>query len=70
MEDQELRQKIELLEAKLDEVQKLTKRIYKIFVWTGIITIAAIVLPLFGLLFAIPSFLNYYSNISNLSNLQ
>ncbi len=33
--------------------------------WTGIITLALIVLPLIGLLFMIPTFLSSYSSILN-----
>ncbi len=65
MEDQELRQRIEAMEVKIDAVYKTTHKLYVIFMVTAIISVAAIILPLIGLVFALPSFLSYYTNISN-----
>jgi hypothetical protein len=50
--------KLTILEAKIDESQKYTKRLYTIFVWTGVFTVAMFVLPLIGLLFVIPQFIS------------
>ncbi len=57
---------------KLDEQDKKIEAIFvsvektrKYFLWTMIITVAAVVLPLIGLLFAIPSFLSSYSSALN-----
>ena len=51
------------IETKLDEVKKTVDRMYRIFFWTGVITIAAIVLPLIGLVFAIPVIISNYSSL-------
>ncbi len=53
--------KIEILEKKVEELQLSVSRINKIFLWTIIISVAVIVLPLIGLLFVLPSFLSMYS---------
>lgn len=66
--DPDLRQRIEELERKVDETLRLTRRTYQIILWTGIITVAVIVLPLIGLVFVIPQFLSEYSQIGNITN--
>jgi len=58
---EQLEQKIEALEKKIDELQYSIDKIKKIFLWILIITVILFVLPLIGLIFAIPSFLNIYS---------
>ena len=65
--DTELKAKIETLEAKIDAIYKSvekTRRYFLIITW---ITVIAIVLPLVGLVFAIPTFMNTY--VGNLSSL-
>lgn len=59
-------QKILELEAKVDKIYKSVEKTRKYFLWTMIITIALFVLPLVGLLFAIPAFLSTYADISAL----
>jgi hypothetical protein len=61
--------KIEALEKKIDAIYVSVEKTRKYMMWTAIITIAVIVLPLLGLVFVIPQFLSYYSNIGNISNL-
>ena len=60
-------QKLEEQQKKIDAIFVSVEKTRKYFLWTMIITIALFVLPLIGLLFAIPSFLNTYTtNISTL----
>ena len=47
--------------ALLEKVYKSSEATRKYFKWTLIITVALIVLPLIGLLFAIPAFLQNFS---------
>ncbi len=54
----EIEARLAALEAKIDEVAKVTKRLYTIFLWTGIITVAAFVIPLLLFAFALPSMLS------------
>ncbi len=66
VEDQELRQKIEVLEKKIDAVYESAEKTRKYFLGAVIVSVVAIVLPLVGLLFAIPSFLSTYSALGGL----
>ncbi len=56
-EIQALSQKLSELESKVDAVYKSSERIRKYFLWTGIITLVVIVVPLIILPFVIPLFL-------------
>jgi len=51
------------LEKKVDTMTIIVSRLYKIFLATVIISIIAFVLPLIGLLFAIPKFLGTYNTM-------
>ncbi len=62
----EVKQKLEILERKLDEVKDSVDKIKKIFFWTIVISLVLFILPLVGLVFAIPKFLSTYSGYSNL----
>ncbi len=61
MEDQELRQKLETLEKKIDAVYVSAEKTRKYFLAIIVISVIAFVLPLIGLVFAIPSFISSYS---------
>lgn len=57
------------LAAKLDEISKKADMAYhaaetarKYLFWTGVITAVLFVLPLIGLAFVIPSFINTYTS--------
>ena len=65
MED-ELRQKLDLLEKKIDAVFISAEKTRKYILWTVIGTVALFVLPLIGLAFIIPSFINTYSQMGGL----
>ncbi|MFA6047574.1 MAG: hypothetical protein WCV59_00525 [Parcubacteria group bacterium] len=52
--DQELLKKLEEQEKKIDDIYKSVEKTRKYFLWTLIITVVTIVLPLIGLLIAIP----------------
>jgi hypothetical protein len=54
------------IEKKLDAIFVSVEKTRKYFKWTMIITIVVIVLPLIGLVFAIPAFLKTYSGLSGL----
>ncbi|MCF7835880.1 MAG: hypothetical protein K9M15_02045 [Candidatus Marinimicrobia bacterium] len=61
--DQELLKKIEEQGEKIDKVYKSVEKMRKFFLWTLVITVALVVFPLIGLLFAIPNFLDMYSGL-------
>ncbi len=58
--DEQLSQRISTLEEKVDAIYvsvEKTRKYFQIILW---VTIAMVVLPAIGLLFAIPAFLNSY----------
>lgn len=69
MIDPELAARLDALEAKVDAAYKAAEKVRKYMFWTGVVTIALVVLPAIGLVFAIPSFLNYYQQIGSYSGL-
>lgn len=59
--EQEIKEKLSLQDQKLDAIYKSVEKTRKYFLWTLIITIATILLPLIGLAFVIPMFLRTLS---------
>jgi uncharacterized protein YqhQ len=64
--DQDLSDKIDQLEKKIEETRKLTDRTYKIILWTAIATAILFFLPLVALVFVIPYFLKTLTSITGL----
>lgn len=54
----ELVKKFEEVDKKLEAIYASAEKTRKYFLWTLVITLVAFFLPLLGLLFAIPVFLN------------
>ncbi len=52
--------KLDELEKKIDAIYISTEKTRKMYMWTMYITIALFVLPLIGLVFALPSFMSSY----------
>ncbi len=63
--DQEISKKIEELSQKIEEVSKSLQQIKNYFKWTFIVTVIVIILPLIGLIFAIPKYLKMVSEITS-----
>lgn len=55
--DQDLEKRLAVLEQKMDATYVAANKTRKYLLWTMIISIAVIVLPLIGLVFVIPQFL-------------
>lgn len=66
MEDAELRQKLDVLEQKVDAAYRAAERTRKYLFWTGIITLILFFLPAIGLVFIVPSFIAAYSSLGAL----
>ena len=66
MEDAELRQRLDTLEKKIDEVYVSAEKTRKYFLGVIIVSVVAFVLPLIGLLFAVPSLLSTYADLGSL----
>jgi len=60
--DQEILKKFEEQDAKLDAIYRSVEKTRKYFMATLIITVVMIVLPLIGLVFIIPTYLQTLSN--------
>lgn len=69
MIDPELSARLDALEAKVEAAYKAAEQVRKWMFWTGVVTVALIVVPAIGLVFAIPQFLNYYQQIGNFNTL-
>lgn len=66
MEDAELRQKFETLGQKIQATYTSAEKTRKYLLTIIIMSAVAFILPLIGLLFAIPSFIGAYSSLSGL----
>ncbi len=66
MNEQELNQKLVAIEEKVDKIYASTEKTRKYFMWTLIISVALVVLPAIGLLFAIPTFISTMSSTTML----
>ena len=60
--DQDMMQKLEEQGRKLDAIEQSVKKIRSYLFWTFTVSIALFVIPLIGLVFAIPRFLDIYSS--------
>ncbi len=60
--DEEILKKIKEQDKKLEEIYHSVEKMRKYFLWTLIITVLVVVLPLISLIFIIPKFLGIYSD--------
>ncbi len=56
--DEDISKKLDEMQKRLDAVYVSVEKTRKYFQWTLIITLVAVVLPLIGLVFAIPAYLS------------
>lgn len=56
--EQDILNKLAQQEAKIDKLYKSVEQMRRYFLWTLIISLLVIVLPLIGLIFVIPKFLS------------
>jgi len=61
MDDTQILQKLQEQDKKLDAIFRSTEKTRKYFLWIIIVSLVLFVLPLIGLIFAIPQFLNIYN---------
>jgi hypothetical protein len=64
--DEETRRKLEAMEKQMAEVYAMARRLYRIIVWTVVVSVVLFVVPLIGLMFEIPSLINTYATIGNI----
>ncbi len=63
--EQDLSGRIDVLEEKIDAIYRSVEKTRKYFLWTLIGSAVVFVLPLIGLVFALPSFFSYYGSIGS-----
>ena len=61
MIDPELAAKLDEISAKADKAYHAAETVRKYLFWTGVVSIALVVLPLIGLAFVIPQFISSYT---------
>ncbi|KKU78837.1 MAG: hypothetical protein UY04_C0025G0023 [Parcubacteria group bacterium GW2011_GWA2_47_7] len=61
--DSDTNRKIDALEAKIDAIFVSVEKTRKYFFWTMVITVAVLVVPMIGLMFAIPAFMSNYVDV-------
>ncbi|MFA7309924.1 MAG: hypothetical protein WC050_03400 [Candidatus Paceibacterota bacterium] len=66
--DDELRQRLDRLEMKVEAAYQAAEKVRKYLFWTAVVTIVIVVLPAVGLVFAIPSMISTYSSLGDLTN--
>ncbi len=59
--DDELRARLDRIETKVDAAQAAAEHSRKYLFWISVISVALVVLPAIGMMFALPSFLGSYS---------
>jgi hypothetical protein len=64
MIDPELAARLDALEAKVDAAYKAADKARSYLFWNSAITLALFILPLIGLAFALPTFLNHYQSLN------
>lgn len=65
MIDPELAARLDEIAAKTDAAYRAAESTRKYLFWTGVVTVALIVLPLIGLAFVVPKFISSYSSALN-----
>lgn len=65
MIDPELAAKLDELGLKVDRAYQTSEKVRTYLFWTGVVTIALIVLPAIGLVFALPQFISSYTTTLN-----
>ncbi len=60
--DDQLKERLDRLEARVNAIFVSVEKTRKYFLWTMIITVAVIVLPLIGMAFVIPNVIGTYSS--------
>jgi RNA-binding protein YhbY len=60
--DEEIKKRLDAQDEILAKIYKSAEKTRKYFMWTLIISVAVIVLPLIGMLFVIPKFIGIYTS--------
>ena len=64
--EEDIRQKLETQEKKLDDIYKSIEKMRKYFLWTLVVTVGTILLPLIAMVFVLPWFVNIITSAYNI----
>jgi hypothetical protein len=64
--EQEILNRLQKNEEKLEKIFISVEKMRRYFLWTLIITVLVVVLPAIGLIFAVPKFMDTYSQIGGI----
>jgi CHASE3 domain sensor protein len=64
--EQDVLNKLNEQDRKLEQIYVSVEKTRKYFLWAFLLTVVTFVLPLIGLIFAIPFFLSSYTNVLGL----
>jgi hypothetical protein len=64
--EQEILTRLQKNEEKLEKIFISVEKMRRYFLWTLVITVLMVLLPAVGLLFAIPTFMDTYSQMGNI----
>jgi hypothetical protein len=56
----QLEARLDAMEQQLDHIKRTVDKAYRLFLWTMVLTVVLVVLPLIGALFAIPKLMGSY----------
>jgi type II secretory pathway component PulF len=62
--EEEILKKLAEQEEKINAIYRSVEKTRKYFLWMLIVTVAMIIIPLIGLIFVIPQFLNIYNGVN------
>lgn len=65
MIDPELNAKLDEISAKAERAYQAAEKVRTYLFWTGVVTVVLFVLPLIGLVFAVPSVIGTYTTTLN-----
>lgn len=69
MNNEELIKKIEEQQVKIDKIYISVEKTRKYILWTIIVTVAMVVLPLIAMIFIIPYFMSSFGSLSGLNSI-
>lgn len=64
--EQDILNRLQKNEEKLEKIFISVEKMRRYFLWTLVITVLMVLLPAVGLLFAIPTFMDTYSQMGNI----
>lgn len=64
--EQEILERLKKNEEKLDQIYTSVEKTRKYLFWTFVVTIVVVVLPLLGVLAAIPQFMSTYNSLGGI----